>query len=152
CRPAVRLINEANPCLTEAKLRSKHPRLDDRLVEIRLREGVAEPSLQLFEHVSARMEWNRPLHCLRHRPQLIDSVAMIPVRMGYDHAGEAVHLHGEQLLAQVRPAIDEHSLTGAFDEDRGPQPIVSRLPGIALAPFVADLRNARRRPTTQDAN
>ena len=56
----------------------------------------------------------------------------------------------EQLLAKVRSAIDEHSLAGAFDQDRGAQAWIARLVGIALAPVVPDLRHAGRRPAAEN--
>jgi hypothetical protein len=62
--------------------------------------------------------------------------------MSDDHAVEASDLGREQLLAQIRPAVDEQALSAAFDQNRCPQAIVSRFGGIALTPVVPDLRNA----------
>ena len=56
----------------------------------------------------------------------------------------------KELPAEVRSAIDQHALSGALDQDRCPQAVVARLLGIALAPIVADLRNAGRRSAAQD--
>jgi len=47
-------------------------------------------------------------------------VAMIAMCMRDDNAREPANLRGQELLAQVRTAIDQQPLTGAFDEDRRP--------------------------------
>ena len=60
-------------------------------------------------------------------------------------------LGGEQLLAQVGAAIDQQALAAAFDQDRRAGAAVARLGGIAIAPVIADARNARRRPAAEDA-
>jgi hypothetical protein len=73
---------------------------------------------------------------------------MISVRMSDDDAVEPIDLRREKLLAKVRAAVDEDTLASAFSKDRGAQPVVSRVRGIALAPFVADLRDAGRCPAT----
>src|SRR4051812_11326417 len=79
-------------------------------------------------------------------------MTMVTVGVGDDDAIEPVHLRGEQLLAKVRAAIDQHALAGALDQDRRPQAIIARLTGIALAPFVPDLRHARRGAAAEDTN
>ena len=56
----------------------------------------------------------------------------------------------EQLLTQVRSAIDQHVLAGAFDQDRRSQARIARLSGIAQTPVVPDLRHAGRRSATED--
>ena len=75
---------------------------------------------------------------------------MIAVRVSDDDAGELLDLRGEQLLPKVGPAIDQHALAGALDQDRGAQARVARLGGIALAPLVPDLRHAGRRAAAED--
>jgi hypothetical protein len=42
---------------------------------------------------------------------------MVAMRVRNDHAVEAVHIRSEQLAAKVRPAVDQHELAGALDED-----------------------------------
>ena len=58
-------------------------------------------------------------------------MAMVAMGVGDDHAVEAADLGREQLLAKVGPAIDEHALAGAFDQDRRAQAVIARLSGIA---------------------
>jgi len=42
---------------------------------------------------------------------------MIAMSMSYDDAVEMRNLRGEQLLAEIRAAIDEHALALALDQD-----------------------------------
>ena len=65
-------------------------------------------------------------------------------------ASSAADLGREQLLAKVRPAIDQDPLAAALDQDRGAQARIARLVRVALAPVVADLRDAGRRPAAED--
>src|SRR6476646_8705298 len=67
-----------------------------------------------------------------------------------DHPVEPVHLRRQQLLSQVGPAIDQHPLAAAFHENRAAQARVSRFGGIALAPFVTDLRDSGRCPAAEN--
>ncbi len=69
-------------------------------------------------------------------------MAMIAVRVGDNHAVELAYFGLEQLLAKIRPAIDEHALSRALYEDGGSQAVVAWFVRIALAPVVPDLRNA----------
>src|ERR1700746_1312544 len=79
-------------------------------------------------------------------------MAMVPMDMGDDHAGKARNLGGKQLLAQVGAAVDQESLAGTFNQDRGPKARIARLRRIALAPFVPDLRDARGSPAAGNPN
>src|SRR4029453_12129878 len=107
---------------------------------------------ELVQRLSARVEGHRAADRRRNRPKLIDTVAVIAVRMGDDDGIEAPDLGTKQLLAQVRSAIDEHALPAAFDENRRAQPKVSRLGRIAESPIIADLRNTGGRPTAENAD
>jgi hypothetical protein len=42
---------------------------------------------------------------------------MVSVRVRDDYAVQSIHLGSEQLLAQVRAAVDKHAFPGTFDED-----------------------------------
>ena len=152
CRAAVRLVDEARSRVAEAQLVAELARLDDRPVEIGLRESIAEALLELVEHVGARVERQRAIDRLRDRPELVDPVAMVAMGVRDDDAVETAHFGSQQLLPKIGPAIDEHALAAAFDQDRGSQPIIARLGGIALAPVVADLRNPGRRPAAENSN
>ncbi len=98
------------------------------------------------------MERHRPADRLRDRAQLVDPVAMVAVVVGDDHAAELADLGGKQLRAKVGPAVDQHPFAVAFDQDRGAQPVVARLGGVALAPVIADPRHAGRSPAAEDAD
>src|SRR6476659_8107985 len=98
------------------------------------------------------MKRHRSTNRLGDGPQLIDPIAMIAMHVRDDEAVEVIYPGREQLLAQVRTAIDEHPLLVAFDKDRGAQAGISRLLGIALTPFVADLGNAGRRPAAENSD
>ena len=85
--------------------------------------------------------------CLRHRPKLVDAVAMVAMRMGDDDAVEAADVRREQLLAKVRPAIDQQALAGAFDQDRGAQAAIARLGRDRNGPIRC--RSSARRSTSR---
>src|SRR4051794_35680079 len=76
---------------------------------------------------------------------------MIGMVMGDEHAADGFDARGQELLAKIRPAIDQQALPAAFEQDRGAQPAVLRLGGIALTPAAPKPRHAGRRPATQDA-
>ena len=94
------------------------------------------------------MDRDRAANCLRDRPKLVDAVAMVTMGMGDDDATEATDFGRQQLLAKIRSAIDQHSFSGAFDQDRSAQAAIARLLRIAPAPFVANLRDSGRRPAS----
>ena len=114
----MRLVDKAYCRLAEPKFVAELSRLDDRALEIRSLERIAEARFEIVEHLSARMKWHRLPGGLGRRSQLVDPVAMVAMRVGDDGAFEHAHFGREQLLAQVWPAIDEHSLARALDQDR----------------------------------
>ena len=68
---------------------------------------------------------------------------MVAVRVGDDHSVEAFYLGGQELLPQVRAAIDKHSLPQAFHQDRGSEAVVSgliRVARLAISPHLVSLR------------
>ena len=77
---------------------------------------------------------------------------MVAVGVGHDHAVDPRDLGREQLLAKIGPAVDQHPLAAALHQDRGAKAGVAWLVRVALAPFVADLGNAGRRPAAQNAD
>src|SRR5579884_1995448 len=96
------------------------------------------------------MERQRMTERLSDRAKLVDSVAVIAVRVSHDYAVETTNLGGKQLLPEVRSAIDEQAFSVALDEDRGAQPGIPRLGRVAAAPIISDLRNAGRRTATEN--
>src|SRR4249919_715982 len=107
----MRLVYETHHGLSEADMLLDLSAGDDRSVEVRLRKSIFEAQLQLVQYIPARMQRNRSADRLRHGPQLIDAVAMVAMRVRDDHAVKLADLGCEQLLAKVRPAVDQHPLS-----------------------------------------
>jgi hypothetical protein len=63
------------------------------------------------------MERHRTADRLRDRAQFVDAVAMIAVRVGHDDPVELADASGEQLLPEIRTAIDEHALAGTLGKN-----------------------------------
>jgi hypothetical protein len=63
------------------------------------------------------MERYRPTEVVRDLPQIIDAVAMVRMVMSDDDPIYSDRIRRQQLLAQVRSAIDQQPLAGAFDKD-----------------------------------
>ena len=83
-------------------------------------------------------------------PQIVDAVAMIGMVVGPDHRVDVGDVGVEQLVAQVGPGVDEDPRLLRVDQDRDAAAGVPRLGGIALAPVVADPRDARGRAAAED--
>jgi hypothetical protein len=145
------LIDASDRHLAEAQVSNELSRRDNRAIELRLRECISEAQLKLCEDVRASVERHRLIDSLRHRPQLIDAMAVIAVRVRHDHSVEAADLRREQLLPEIGPAVDEHTLIGALHQYRGAQARVARLGRIAAAPIVPDFRNSGRSSAAEDS-
>ena len=91
--------------------------LDDWPIEFGLGEGVTETLLELRKHIRASMQGQRPLDGLGDRPELVDPVAMVAMRVRDDDSAQTVHAGRQKLLPKIRPAIDEHAFAAAFDQD-----------------------------------
>lgn len=80
------------------------------------------------------------------RPDLVNSMNMVGVRMGQQDGVEPADAEPEQLFAKIRRHVDENlgrsaALAGALDEDRtAPAPVFGII-AIAGAPALADARN-----------
>ena len=103
---AVWLIDKADRGLPQKHRIQKLDRLCDRSVKAPAPENIAEAFLQAFEDVRTRVERYRPSQDLLDRAKLIDAVTMVGMIVGYDDAVERRNVCCEQLLAQVRTAID----------------------------------------------
>lgn len=130
----MRLVHEARDRVAEAQLLIQFPGFDNRPIKFGLLKGISETVPQLIEYRRSRMKRDRTAERLGDRPQLVDPVAMIAMRVGNDHAVEPRGSGREQLLTKVGAAIDKQRLLAAFDQDRGAQPAIARLIRIALAP------------------
>jgi hypothetical protein len=63
------------------------------------------------------MERYGPAEIVRYLPQVIDAVAMVRMVVRDDDPIDSDRIRRQQLLAQVRSAIDQQPLAGAFDQD-----------------------------------
>ena len=79
----------------------------------------------------------------------MDVIAMV---VSDDDRVEPPDLSRKELLAEIRPAIDQDVRAAAFDQDRRAQAAVARLRGVALAPVIADFGDTGRRPAAQYAD
>ncbi len=81
------------------------------------------------------------------RPQIVDPMRVVGVRVGEQHGVDVPHVRLDQLLAQVRSRVDERgrhaARADALDERRAAAAAVARIGGVARAP---PLRDARARP------
>jgi hypothetical protein len=71
-----------------------------------------------FERVGTPDQRHRLTSRLHKRPQVVDAVAMIGVVVGDQHRIETPAIGGEQLLPEVRAAIDQQPLVRALDQQR----------------------------------
>ena len=146
------LIDEADRRLPEGHRIHDLARLEDRTVEIGLVERIAEALFEFVDHLATGMKRHGTADGRGHRPKLVDPVTMVAVGVGHDHAVDPRDFGREQLLTKIGPAVDEHPLPAALHQDRGAKAGVAWLLRVALAPFVADLGNAGRRPAAQNAD
>ena len=70
-----------------------------------------------FQGFGARMERNLQPAKLCDLSKIIDSVAVIRVVVGHDHAIDAGNTGGQQLLSKVGAAIHQHGFSAALDRD-----------------------------------
>src|SRR4029078_4606611 len=120
-------VGEDLRALDEPWLRSEFARVCDRPKEVRRLERIGEAELQHLQHAGTRVKRHRAVDRLRHGPKLVDAGAMVAMRVRDDDAAKLPPLRCKKLLAKVGPAVDQDPLTGAFDEDRGPQASIARL-------------------------
>jgi hypothetical protein len=78
---------------------------------------IGEAQLELGENVRPRVNWNGPPEHLRHWTKLVDSVAVVAVRMRDNHAAQRAYVGGKQLLTQIGAAIDQQPFVSALHQD-----------------------------------
>ncbi len=90
----------------------------------------------------------------KNRPQIVDPMRVVRVRMSDEDGVEPLHAHVDQLLAQIRPRVDKHGRHAVdalpLDERRATAAAVPWIVGIAGAPAFGDTRHAGRRAATED--
>src|SRR4030095_8959240 len=135
------LIDDAHAGISEGDALFDLPRLGDRPIEIAFLEGIRKALFEAREGFGPAVDRNGPTDCLGDRPQFVDAVDVVAMVMGCNDGMETIDIRIEQLLAQVRAAIDQNPFAIAFDEDRRTEPSVARLFRIALTPLISDLGN-----------
>jgi hypothetical protein len=113
----MRLIDQTDRGLAEIQLAVDDSPLNDWTVEVRLLERVGKAKLELGEHAVARVKRDWTLDGLRDGPKLVDAMAMIAMRVSDDYGVEAPDLCCQQLLPEIRSAIDQDAISRAFDEN-----------------------------------
>ena len=107
-----------------------------------------------FQHGKGRRagpDVDRPAHGMEQLAQIIDAVGVIGMIMGDDHRIEMGDARHQQLLAQIRPAIDQHTLAGRLDKARHAAAAVLRIGGVTAAPVAGAVRPADARHTAGGA-
>src|ERR1043166_9106326 len=79
---------------------------------------------------------------------------MVGVLVGIEHGVEPFDVGVEQLLAQIRRRVDQHTgapaRIAALDQQRAAPATVLGIVGIGIAPAEPDARHAGRRSTAED--
>ena len=117
----MRLVTKRARVSPEPALRGYLSGLDDGPIELQRLERVGKPESQLRKDIAAGVDRDRPFDRLSNRPELIDAVAMVAVRVGDDHAIEPTDLRGKQLLAKSGPQstrMRSPALSTRMDERR----------------------------------
>src|SRR6476661_3681646 len=81
---AMRLLDAADADAAEFQFTVDRPGFGNRPIEVRPRKGVTEPLLQLFKVGFPRMDRDRAADRVRYRPQFVQAMAMVAVRMSDD--------------------------------------------------------------------
>ena len=100
------------------------------------------------------IDGDAPAPVVGHHAQIIDAVGVVGMVVGVEHAVEPADAGIEQLLAEIRRAVDQHigRALGAFPlhENRAAPPPVLRICRIARAPDIADTGHAAGRAAAED--
>ncbi len=128
---------------------------DRRIFAARRRaETIAEPVQKDFRGRLCGIDIEPAALVHEQRPQIVDSVGVVGVFVGDQHAVEPWHVGVEQLLAKVGRGVDQNPgdavRTVPFDQQRGAPPPVFRIVRVAGAPAERRPRHAHRRPAAQN--
>jgi hypothetical protein len=85
-------------------------------------------------------------------PKIVDSMAMIGMIMSPDDRVDIADPGVQELLSKIGPGVDEDPHAFMLDEDGHAPPPVLGFCRIALAPIVADPRDARGGPAAENSN
>ncbi len=120
-------------------------------------ENIAEMAAHDSRGRRIHMKIDPPLGHDDERPDFVDPMRMIGVRMGQQDGVEPVDAEIEQLAAQIRRHVDENLRRAAvapssLEEDRTAPAAVLRIVGIAGAPALADARHAAGRAAAENGD
>src|SRR6516165_2418645 len=102
--------------------------------------------------MSIGIERDGAAHQTVDRPQVVDPVEMVGMRMSEHRRVDPPDAAIEELLAQIRGSIDEDDDTANFHQDRYTAATIAGVGGIAAAPISPDHRYAGRRAATQESH
>jgi hypothetical protein len=117
CNSTMRLIDESEnrPCQLHRFL--DWNRIENRRIKRRSFKGISEPLDEAPQRFGPRVKRYGPLKPVCYLPKVIDAMAMIGVIVGDDDMVDRRHIGREQLLPEVRPAVDQQLLAPAFDQN-----------------------------------
>ena len=88
------------------------------------------------------------------RPQVVDPMDVVGMRVGDEHAIDAPDVRADQLFADVGPDVDQHrrhtGLAGALEKQRAALAAIQRIGRVAGAPSLLDARHAGGRTAAED--
>ena len=100
------------------------------------------------------MDVDAGVACVIERPQVVDPMGVVGMRVGDEHAVEAPHVRFDQLFADVGSHVDQHgrhaALADALEEQRAAAAAVQRIGRVAGAPALLDARHAGGRAAAED--
>ena len=124
---AVRLVDETQHRPAQHEIAIERLGFDDCAINSYVLKEIGETAAKPLQHFRARKE--------RHpgpgtaRSALVDAVAMVGMVVRNENLTDIDPIRGQQLLAQVRPAVDQQPLAIAFNQDRGAGAAVPGLDG-----------------------
>src|ERR1700741_5390157 len=77
---------------------------------------------------------------------------MIGVSVGKQNSVNALYIRAQGLRAEIRRGIDEHIAALVADQDRRPQPVITRIGGGADRAITSDGRHAHAGSAAQDGD
>src|SRR4249919_3357486 len=144
------LVDEAQLGISPNQFVTEPVRSYRRLIKRASFKHIAESCGEPGERLRSRVKRYRLAAVCGDLPQIVDAVAMVGMVVRHQHTIERPYACRQQLLPEVRPAIDQQPQARAFKQDGGPCSAVSGVAGIALAPVISDPRHAGRRPAAED--
>jgi hypothetical protein len=119
-----------------------------------LHEGIAEARDQRVGGIGIGPDRQPRPAVEDHHAQVVDSVHVVGMGMGIDHAVEQPDTGVEQLRPQVRRGVDQHPRRrvplDALHQQRAAEAVVAPVGRVAVAPMPAEPRHPARRAAAED--